>query len=162
MDAEFEKIYQDYYLSVYKYLLSLSKNESIAEEMTQETFYKVLKSIKKYDPKYEIFTWICSIAKNTYYSYCKKNKILTSLQEDIIDNEKVIIDKIIMTSTNEEMLKIVHSLDEISKEVFTLRVYGNLSFRQICNIFEKTENWARVTYYRSKIKIKEKINEEKL
>lgn len=162
MEEDFKELYAKYYQSVYRYLLSISKNSNIAEEITQEAFYKVLKNIDKYNPQYEILTWICNIAKNTYYSFYKKNKRFQTIKEDIIDTEKEIIEKIIDSETNEELLKVVHKLEEPYKEVFTLRVYGNLSFKQIGNIFTKTESWARVTFYRSKLKIKENLDEEKL
>ena len=162
MDNEFEKIYAKYYQSIYRYLLTITKNRNIAEEITQETFYKALKNIKKYDSKYEMFTWLCNIAKNTYYSSYKKNKRYEEIDSDILDDENSIINKIIDSETNEELLKIVHNLDEPFKEVFTLRVYGELSFKQIGNIFNKTESWARVTFYRSKVKIKENLDEKEL
>lgn len=157
MKNEFEEIYSKYYNSIYRYLLSITKNSHIAEEVTQETFYKALKNINKYDNKYNMFTWLCNIGKNTYYSMYKKNKRYELLDDDSIDNESDIINKIIESETNEELLKIIHNLEEPYKEVFTLRVYGNLSFKQIGNIFNKTESWARVTFYRSKIKIKESL-----
>lgn len=157
MKNEFEEIYSKYYNSIYRYLLSITKNSHIAEEVTQETFYKALKNINKYDSKYNMFTWLCNIGKNTYYSMYKKNKRYEVLEDDSIDTESDIISKIIESETNEELLKIIHNLEEPYKEVFTLRVYGNLSFKQIGNIFNKTESWARVTFYRSKIKIKENL-----
>lgn len=157
MKNEFEEIYSKYYKSIYRYLLSITKNSSIAEEVTQETFFKALKNIDKFDPSYKMFTWLCNIGKNTYYSNIKKNKRFEVLNDDEVDTEIMIIDKIIESETNEELLKIIHNLEDPYKEVFTLRVYGNLSFKQIGNIFNKTESWARVTFYRSKIKIKEKL-----
>lgn len=160
MDKEFESVYVKYYQSVYRYLLSISKSREIAEEITQETFYKALKNIKKYDSKYEMFTWLCNIAKNTYYTTYKKSKRYQELDDKIEDNTISIINKIIETETNEELLQIVHHLEEPYKEVFTLRVYGELTFKQIGNIFHKTESWARVTFYRSKLKIKENLDEK--
>lgn len=162
MDSDFEKIYAKYYQSVYRYLLTITKNSHLAEKITQETFYKALKNINKYDSKYKIFTWLCNIAKNTYYTMYKNNKKYEEFDDNIEDSKKDIINKIIETEECEELLRIVHNLEEPYKEVFTLRVYGNLSFKQIGNIFNKTESWARVTFYRSKIKIKENLNEEKL
>lgn len=162
MEREFAEIYAKYYQSVYRYLLGLTKNKDAAEEVTQETFYKALKNIKKYNPEYEMFTWLCNIAKNTYYSVYKKNKRYIELDDNQKDNEKDIINKIIDSETNEKILKIVHELEDPYKEVFTLRVYGNLSFKQIGSIFNKTESWARVTFYRSKLKIKENIDEKEL
>ncbi len=109
-----------------------------------------------------MFTWLCNIAKNTYFSVYKKDKNNLNLDFDIEDNTKDIVSKIIDSETSEEILKIVHLLDEPYKEVFILRIYGDISFREIGNIFNKTESWARVTFYRSKIKIKEKLDEKEL
>ncbi len=162
MTSDFEEIYAKYYSSIYRYLLSITKNSNLAEEITQETFYKALKNIKKYNPKYEMFTWLCNIAKNTYFSLYKKNKKNTELESEVPDTAKDIINRIIDSETNEEILKIIHELEEPYKEVFTLRIYGDLSFKQIGNIFNKTESWARVTFYRSKIKIKERLDEKEL
>ena len=162
MDTDFEKIYAKYYQSVYRYLLTLTKNSSIAEEITQETFYKALININKYNSNYQMLTWLCNIAKNTYFSFYKKNKNISKLDNDIKDNTEDIITKIIDSDTNKELLKIIHKLEEPYKEVFTLRIYCDLSFREIGDLFNKTESWARVTFYRSKIKIKERLNENEL
>ena len=159
---QFEEVYNKYYQSIYRYILSLSKNKSIAEEITQETFYKALKNINKYNPEYKMLTWLCNIAKNTYYSTYKKDKRYEELLDNTPDNEREMINRIIDSETNEEILKVVHKLEEPYKEVFTLRIYGDLSFKQIGSIFSKTESWARVTYYRSKLKIKESLNEKEL
>ena len=159
---QFEEVYSKYYQSIYRYILSLSKNPNIAEEITQETFYKALKNINKYNPEYKMLTWLCNIAKNTYYSIYKKDKRFEELLDNTPINEKEIINRIIDSETNEEILKIVHKLEEPYKEVFTLRIYGDLSFKQIGSIFSKTESWARVTFYRSKLKIKESLDEKEL
>ena len=156
MDVNFEEIYCKYYKSIYKYLITITKESHIAEEIAQETFFKALKNIDKYDANKKMFTWLCEIAKNTYYSECKKKKRFNDLDglENEIDNEQSIIDRIIDNESNIEILKALHELKEPYKEVFTLRVYCELSFKQIGEIFNKNEEWARVTYYRSKLKIK--------
>lgn len=154
---DFEQVYSKYYGSVYRYVFSMAKDENIAEEITQETFYKALKNINKYNSKFKMLTWLCQIAKNTYYTYCKKNKNLYELDEKIADSEEMIIEKIIKSEQNIEILKALHLIGEPYKEVFTLRVYSELSFKQIGEIFDKSENWARVTYYRSKLKVKENL-----
>lgn len=160
-NVNFEEIYCKYYKSIYRYLVAITKEVNIAEEITQETFFKALKNIDKYNPNKKMLTWLCEIAKNTYFSEYKKNKKFQKLSESEIeleiDNEQNIVDKIIDNENNSEILKILHKLEEPYKEVFTLRVYGELSFKQIGEIFDKSENWARVTYYRSKLKIKESL-----
>lgn len=154
---DFEQVYSKYYGSIYRYVFSMAKDENIVEEITQETFYKALKNINKYNSKFKMLTWLCQIAKNTYYTYCKKNKNLYELDEKIADSEEMIIEKIIKSEQNIEILKALHLIEEPYKEVFTLRVYSELSFKQIGEIFDKSENWARVTYYRSKLKVKENL-----
>ena len=161
MDSDFEQIYVEYYKSVYKYLLTITKDNHLAEEITQETFYKALVNIKKYNPDYKMLTWLCTIAKNIYYSTYQKNKKYVTLKDNYVKEEDI-INQLISNEKSEELLKIVHNLEEQYKEVFILRVYGELSFKQIGNIFSKTESWARVTYYRSKLKIKEKLDEKRM
>ena len=164
MDVNFEEIYCKYYKSIDRYLLSITKNEALAEEIAQETFFKAMKNIDKYDSSKKMLTWLCEIAKNTYFSEYKKSKRFQELNETElqIDEESSIIDKIIDTDDKIEILNAVHHLEEPYKEVFTLRVYGELTFKQIGEIFHKSEDWGRVTYYRSKLKIKENIHENKL
>ncbi len=164
MNVNFEEIYCKYYISIYRYLFSITKKEDIAEEIAQETFFKAMKNIDKYDSSKKMFTWLCEIAKNTYFSEFRKSKRLREINEmDFqMDEESSIIDKIIDTDNKIEILNAVHRLEEPYKELFTLRVYGELTFKQIGEIFHKSEDWARVTYYRSKLKIKEYMNENKL
>lgn len=160
MNLNFEDVYKKYYSSLNKYLFSLTKNEELAEELTQETFFKALKNINKYDEKYKMLTWLCQIGKNTYYSLYKRNKKIESLDESILSEENLMINQIIDSETNKELINIVHSLDEPYKNVFTLRTYGELSFKEISDIFNKTESWARVVFHRAKLKIKEKLKNE--
>jgi len=157
--TNFDQIYKAYFKDVYKYVLSLSKNAVVAEEITQETFFKALKNIDKFDGKSKLYVWLCQIAKNTYFSYSAKQKKTLSMTDktqeysDAIDIENLLVVK----ERAIEIHKILHELEEPYKEVFTLRVFGELSFLQIGNLFMKTESWARVTYHRAKKKIKERL-----
>ena len=130
----------------------------IAEEITQETFFKALKNIDKFDGKCRLYVWLCQIAKNTFFSYKKKERY----HEDLTEAEDILADSTFEQSllSKESVYKIhkeLHSLGEPYKEVFMLRVFGDLSFSQIGSLFEKTESWARVTYHRAKMKLKERI-----
>ncbi len=154
---DFDEIYAKYFSFVYKFTLGLCKNKALAEEITQETFFKALKNIEKYDEKYRLTTWLCQIAKNTYFSYLRKN----NKQADL-DSERFISDENIESRFADKedaavIHKALHRLKDPYKEVFYLRVFGELSFAQIGVIFDKTENWARVTFYRAKIQIKEEM-----
>jgi len=156
--TDFNEIYSLYFKDVYKYVLSISRDEIIAEEITQETFFKALKNIDKFDEKCKLYVWLCQIAKNTFFTYRKKEKY----HEDLTVAENVLVESSIEQSllSKESVFNIhkeLHSLDEPYKEVFMLRVFGDLSFSQIGSLFEKTESWARVTYHRAKMKLKERM-----
>ena len=108
MNLNFEDIYKKYYSSLNKYLFSLTKSEDLAEELTQETFFKALKNISKYNEKYKMLTWLCQIGKNTYYSLYKKNKKIEAFDDSTLSEENVMIDQIIDSETNNELLRLEH------------------------------------------------------
>lgn len=150
-----DSIYQEYADLVFKYSFSLCHDEHTAEELTQETFYQAVRSAKKYDGTCKVSTWLCQIAKHLWYQELdkRKRKGTSKLTEEIVSDEKSLEERF---SQKEDLMNIfrrVHVLDEVSKEIFFLRIMGDLSFREIGNIFEKNENWARVTFYRAKQKI---------
>lgn len=152
---KFEDIYEKYFLDVYRYVLSLSRNNHIAEEITQETFFKALKNIDKFKGNCKMRVWLCQIAKNTYYStYQKNNRSEIDSSELIYDNiEQQLID----TDMAFQLHKVLHKMSEPYKEVFSLRMFGELSFAQIGELFSKSESWARVTFHRAKIKLQEEM-----
>lgn len=156
--AEFNDIYIQYFKDVYKYVLSLCRNEAVAEDITQETFFKALKGIDSFNGKCKMRVWLCQIAKNTYFSYCEREKKYAACSDkwewaDAEDFEQ----KFLNNENVFEIHKLLHCLDEPYKEVFTLRLFGELSFSQIAELFGKTESWARVTYHRAKLKLKEDL-----
>lgn len=156
--TEFEEIYSNYFKDVYRYSLVLSKNKSIAEDITQETFFKALKKIDAFKGDCKISVWLCQIAKNTYFSYLKKQPYLLEDIDNVVnipgdDFEQ----KIIADGNVYEIHKLIHGLEEPYKEVFMLRFFGDLSFRKIAELFGKTESWARVTYHHARAKLKEAL-----
>lgn len=154
--TDFEEIYNLYFKDVYKYAMSLCKNEAIAEEITQETFFKALKNIDSFDGKCKLYVWLFEIAKNTYFTLCKKEKRREALKNNLVSEDNL-FENLLDKETANEIHKILHNLPEPYKEVFSLRAFGELSFSQIGKLFSKTESWARVTYYRAKLKIKEEL-----
>ena len=155
---DIEKLYEEYFKTVFKYLLCLTHNRDIAEELTQETFYKAINRIDTYKEEYKISVWLCQIAKNLWYDQCRKNKNLVQTSEDILNNlqETITIeDNLISQDEKITLYKKMQKLDEKTREVLYLRITGELSFKEIGNILNKTENWARVTFYRGKNKLKE-------
>lgn len=156
---EFEKLYKNYYPQVYRYVLKLCQDENLAEEITQETFFKALKSAGSFKGECKFFVWICQIAKNTLYTYWKKKKHLADIPVESVELEagesleNRVVDKDMAIRIHEAL----HVLEEPYREVFWMRTFGELSFLEIARIHKKTENWARVTYHRAKMKIKEEL-----
>ena len=154
---DFDKIYAEYYSEVYKFVLTLCQNPTLAEEITQESFFKALKSIDSFNGNCKLSTWLCKIARNTFYSYTKKHNRQVDYPLDFILSDENIEEQFADKETAYTIHKVLHKLNEPYKEVFWLRIFGELSFAQIGALFEKTESWARVTYYRAKIMIKEEL-----
>ena len=159
--TDFEQLYETYFNDVYLYILRLSGNEHIAEEITSDTFFKAMKSIDSFRGDCDLRVWLCQIAKNCYYSHLKKSKRTEHIDEeamqDIPDLAPSVADAYVRRDEIGRIQKALHSVGEPYKEVFMWRVYADLSFKQIAQIFGKTENWACVTYHRARKKIREKL-----
>ncbi len=154
--TDFGEIYIEHFSDVYKYVLTLCRNEAIAEEVTQETFFKAMQNIDQFNGSCKLYVWLCQIAKNTYFSLSKKQKRMApDIDADIpdisSDLEKDYFDKEAAT----QLYFLLHDLNEPYKEVFTLRVFGELPFSQIGELFGKTDSWARLIFYRAKKQLQE-------
>lgn len=164
-DMEFEAIYRAYFNDVFLYLRSISRDGGVAEELTQEVFFKALRSLDKFRGDCDVRVWLCQIAKNEYISYCRKTGRVELMEFDGSDREcekppagSIRFEERLEDSADAlDIHKILHTLDEPYKEVFSLRIFGELSFRQIAEVFGKTESWARVTYHRARLKIMERL-----
>lgn len=159
--TEFEKIYRDYFNDVYLYIRRLSGDENISEEITSEAFFKAMRSISGFRGDCDIRVWLCQIAKNCYYTYLKKSQ-----KTDVVDDgklskfpsEKISIEEQCINREEATQIRtILHKIPEPYKEVFMWRVFAELSFKQIGQIFGKWENWACVTYHRAKTMIKSRL-----
>ena len=158
---DFEKLYAMYYMHVYSYVMTLAKNQSIAEEITQNTFVRAVSKEKSFRKGSNELTWLCAIAKNLYIDEFRKQKKLVSLEKtEEPANEDNLEIKFENSDSAYRIHCVLHSLEEPYKEVFHLRVFGELPFKTIGSIFGKTENWARVTYHRARLKIQERIDDE--
>lgn len=158
--TELEEIYNNYFKDVYFFIYSLSEDKHIAEDLTSETFLKAIKSIEGFKGNCDLKTWLFQIAKNSYYSYIRKNRNLVDIDSVPEKKDEIDIEKSVFSY--EESMKIheiLHNLSEPYKEVFSLRVFGELSFRQIGSLFGKTDNWACVTFHRARNKIKEEMRD---
>lgn len=155
---EFDEIYTTYFGDVYLYIRKLSNSEHIAEEITSDTFFKAMNSIDGFRGDCDIRVWLCQIAKNCYYSYLKKTGRVDSIENlEIAEPSISIEERLSQQDTAKQIQSILHKIPEPYKEVFMWRVFAELSFKQIGQIFGKSENWACVTYHRARNKIKEKL-----
>ena len=156
---DFDEIYRLYFRDICRYIYSLCRNESTAEEVTQETFFKALRSIEQFDSTGDIRAWLFTIAKNTYFSLCRKDcRIENTEQEDRAD-EVCFVDRIVDEERADLIHRFLHTMEEPYKEVFTLRVFGELPFEKIGSLFGKSAGWARVTFHRAKEKIRNYMEE---
>lgn len=157
--TEFEQIYREHFDTVYRFLMRLCRDAPLAEELAQETFFRAMQSLNKFDGRCRVDVWLCQIARNAYYSHCRRQKdkkhVLPEiesgqdLQNTILDQEQAMI-----------IYAHLHELNEPYKEVFMLRLFGELEYSQIAKLFGKTESWARVTYHRAKMKLMESVKED--
>ena len=154
--TEFEEVYRLYFRDVYRYCLALTRDEQIAEEVTQETFFKALKAIDKFDGKCRLYVWLCQIAKNTYLSMLQKKRTGEELPGELSSGESL-EEKLLTKESAFEIHQVLHALEEPYKEVFILHIYGDLKLKEIAALNGKSESWARVTYYRAKVLIREEV-----
>ena len=155
---DIEKIYKEYFETVNKYLFCLTHNSDISEELTQETFCKAVKKINTYKGECKMSVWLCQIAKNLWYDYCRKNKKFVNTKESELLNMQVLSSLEEQVISNDEKIRLykkIQKLDTQTREVMYLRITGEWSFKEIGIILNKTENWARVTFYRGKNQLKE-------
>jgi len=162
--TDFEHVYKTYFNDVYMYILRLSNNEHVAEEITSDTFFKAMKSIDTFRGDCDVRVWLCQIAKNGYYSYVKKRNRIADVDEaelhSIPDTELGVEEAYARQDEVARIQRILHGVSDPYKEVFMWRVYAQLGFKEIAEIFGKTENWACVTYHRARKMIQERLEAE--
>lgn len=158
--TEFEKLFNENREFIFKFLMKMTRNVSLAEELTQETFFRAYMNYASLRDKGKASSWLCKIAQNTYYAWYKEQKRhgLTDYIE-IISNEENPEETFVQKELSQKALLCLHELDEPYKEVFMLSVFGGFSFKDISLTFGKSESWARVTFYRAKQKLAERMRE---
>ena len=150
---DFEEVYRRYFADVYRYVLALSRDAGLAEEVTQETFFKALTAIDTFRGECQLRVWLCGIARNQYYDRCRERRRFADAEAERGDSgiEEGFADR----DTARQLHRLLHGLQEPYKEVFSLRTFGELPFSQIGELFGRTESWARITYFRARQKLKE-------
>ncbi len=158
---DIEELYHRYFTAVYKYLFSISQDKHIAEELTQETFFKALQKIDDFRGQCDVRVWLCQIGKHAYYDYLRKKGRLFSIEEEQESiQERSLEQDLEIKESVWGLHRILHDLKEPYKEVFYLRTFGEMPFREISSLFGKSESWAKMTYLRAKKKIREAMKSE--
>lgn len=154
---DFDEVYRACFGEIYRFALALCRDPSLAEELTQETFFKALKAIDSFSGNCSLTTWLCQIAKNEYFSYRRKNRVQADELPIELPSDEDVEQRFADRETALAVHEALHRLREPYKEVFSLRTFAELPFAQIGLLFGKTESWARVTYYRAKVLLKEEL-----
>ncbi len=151
---DMDAVYRSHAQTVYKFLLAQCHDPDLSEELTQETFCQAVRSIDRFDGACKLSVWLCQIAKHLWYQHLRKHQrdsvpLETALESPVPSAEEGLLEQ----EGRLALLRLIHQLPEPHREVVYLRIFGNLSFREIGDVLGRTENWARVTFYRSKEKL---------
>ena len=157
--ATCERIYNAYYMRVFSYVMTLAGDRHLAEEITQDTFFRAFSSTAEFRNESDEVTWLCSIAKNRFMDEMRKQGRLEPIPDGLPAGGKSVEQQAADRDSSFRIHVALHALEEPYREVFELRIFGELSFREIGTIFGKTENWARVTYHRARLKLQERMDE---
>ena len=156
MTKDMKEIYEQYANSIYRYLLLLTGDEQLSEELTQETFYQAIKSIERFSGKCSVYTWLCAIAKNSFKNYIKKN------QKYVYDNHLEIISKEPAFDDVSSLYYAINKLDSPYKEIVQLHIYDDMSLKEIAGLLNKSESYARVMFHRAKEMLRKELKKNEM
>lgn len=151
--AEFEQIYETNQGFIYKFLFNFCRDSLLAEELTQETFFKAYMNFQSLKDRDKAPAWLCQIAKNTYFAWYHQQKRIQPLDETVALAHGDLEEMAIAKDLSDAAMRCLQQLDQPYKEVLMLSVFGGVSLKEISRLFGKSESWARVTFYRAKQKI---------
>lgn len=158
----FEELFTQYFSRVYRFALSLTRDPAQAEDVTQQTFFKALQKVDTFEGRSDVGTWLCSIAKNEYFNRRRRSREVPCAPDDAVflsfgEDAAAPMER---AEQRMQIMRSLHELDEPFREVFMLRVFGELKYAQIASLFGKTESWARVTFYRAKLELQRRVQED--
>ena len=153
-----ERLYNTYYMRVFSYVMTLSGDRHVSEEITQEAFFRAFSTSASFRNESDEVTWLCAIAKNCFVDETRRRNKTAPMPEELPASGKSIEQQVADKDSSFRIHAALHTMEEPYREVFELRVFGELSFSQIGTIFGKTENWARVTYHRARLKLQEEMS----
>lgn len=162
----FESIYEEYFPRIYAFLYRMCRSEDLAEELTQETFFQAFKSFPKYRGESELFTWLASIAKFTFFAHLRKNKNseetvdIELLADTLLDSENDPEETLQRSETVNAIRRAISRIPEKYRDVVVLRLYAELPFSQVAELFHISENSAKVIFHRAKKLLSEELKDE--
>ena len=154
-----ERLYKAHYMRVFSFIMTMAGDRHLAEEITQDAFFKAFSKSAEFRNESDEVTWLCAIAKNCFTDEMRRRKKTDQVPEDLPAEGKSIEQMATDKDSSFRIHVALHNLEEPYREVFELRIFGELSFREIGTIFGKTENWSRVTYHRARLKLQERMDE---
>ena len=155
-----ERLYEACYMRVFSYAMTITGDRHQAEEITQETFFRAFSKLNSFRGEADEVTWLCAIARNLAVDEKRRQGRFGELPEEVVAREKAVEQAAVEKDDSFRVHMALHALEEPYREVFELRVFGELSFAQIGQIFRRTENWARVTFHRARAKLKERMEND--
>ncbi|MBQ8109784.1 MAG: sigma-70 family RNA polymerase sigma factor [Clostridia bacterium] len=144
-------------MRVFSYVMTLAGDRHQAEEITQETFFRAFSRLKEFRGESDEVTWLCAIARNLFTDERRRQSRAQAMPEEAVSREKGVEQSAVERDASFRIHLALHGLEEPYREVFELRVFGELSFKQIASIFRKTESWARVTFHRARARLRERM-----
>lgn len=159
--SAFQKVYEKYAQSVYRFLLSLAGSEDLAEELLQETFYQAFQHIDQFEGRCNLYTWLCQIGKNAWIKECRRNRRYSDISWDnltIPSNGPSLEERMISKDEYRRVRKAIQNLEDPYRDVFILHAIGGVKLKEVAGIYGKSESWARVTYYRAKQRIAQEVS----
>ena len=154
-----EKLYETCYMRVFSYVMTLAGDRHQAEEITQETFFRAFRKLNSFRGESDEVTWLCAIARNLFNDEMRRQGRFAEMPEEAAARGKGVEQSAVEKDDSFRVHMALHGLEEPYREVFELRVFGELSFAQVGQIFHRTENWARVTFHRARAKLRERMGE---
>ena len=169
---DFSAVYSEYFSRVYAFLYKLCRDQNLAEELTQETFFQALRSFHRYNGSCTLFTWLAAIAKKCYFKYLRRAKTMLLPDEPALLLESAAEEagvggdptddpegKLLRKETEHQVRAALLELPERSRDVVLLRIYGDLPFKEIAALLEISESSAKVIFFRAKATLREILEE---
>lgn len=162
LQEKIERIYDEYYRDVYQFLICFTGSRNEAEDLTQEVFIQVLKSLEKFNDQYRMKTWILTIARNVAVDHFRRHKFYSIFKEGfftgLVSKEKN-PDELIETKEQKELVhQAIAKLKPNYRAVVILRGINGLSIRETAEILNCSEGKVKVEYFRALKKLQETLN----